>query len=177
MIFKVPLRRLCALAMFPVICMADTSFDSDSVLLVVEVPKKMDGSSTQIQFTLADLSKMPMVDFETETIWFTGSQKFAGVPLEALMQEIGVTEGTLIVSAADGHSIDFDLSLAKEFGSIIAYKRNGELLTVRKKGPLRLVYDYERFPPLVRDKLYSHSIWQITRIEVEPEGSKLGLLR
>ena len=177
MAFFVFFFRLCVLAILPIHCMADTSNPSDAVLLVVEVPDKLSGKPSHIQFTMDDLRKMPKVGFETETIWFTGAQHFAGVPLVALMKAIGVTEGTLTVTAADGYSVDIEMSHAAEFGTIIAYNRNGEPMTVRRKGPLRLVYDYDEFPPLVRDNLYSHTVWQITRIEVASDDSLTGVLR
>jgi len=76
------------------------------VLLIVEVPDGVGGNGISVRFTMEDLMALPAVNFETETIWDTGAQHFKGVPVTALMEHIGVTEGMLEASATDGYVVD-----------------------------------------------------------------------
>lgn len=145
-------------------------FAGAPVLLEVEVSDQFGGDSFKLSFTMEDLQALPAVSFETETIWFTGSQHFTGVPLAALMQQVGVTDGVLEVSGSDDFTRQISMSAAAESGAIVAYERNGAPMTVRRKGPLRIVYPYDDFPPLKRDVLFTNTIWQLVRIVVKPEN-------
>lgn len=162
------LLRVMICVLTPAIVFAGTRNLEAPVLLVVEVPDQVGGDGLTVQFTIDDLQALPAVSFETETIWFTGSQRFTGVPLAALMQQVGITEGTIEASGSDDSIIELDMSTAAEAGAIIAYQRNGSPMSVRKKGPLRVVYPFDDFPPLKRDLLFDNTIWHLVRIVVKP---------
>ncbi|OUS37569.1 hypothetical protein A9Q94_05725 [Rhodobacterales bacterium 56_14_T64] len=163
------LLRVMVFAMTPAIVFAGTSNLETPVLLVVEVPDQDGGDGLIAQFTMDDLQALPAVSFETETIWFTGSQRFTGVPLAAVMQQVGITEGTIEASGSDDFSIELHMPTATAAGAIIAYQRNGSPMSVRKKGPLRVVYPFDDFPPLKRDLLFDNTIWHLVRIVVKSD--------
>ncbi len=162
------LLRVVIFALTPAIVFAGTRSLEAPVLLVVEVPE-IGGDGLTVQFTMDDLQALPAVSFETETIWFTGTQRFTGVPLAAVMQQVGITEGTIEASGSDDFTIELNMSLAAEAGAIIAYQRNGSPMSVRKKGPLRVLYPFDDFPPLKRDLLFDNTIWHLVRIVVKPD--------
>ena len=164
MIKLIFLLRVVLVALLPATVFADAP-----VLLEVEVADQSGGESLKLSFTMEDLQALPVVSFDTETIWFTGSQHFTGVPLAALMQQAGVTEGLLEVSGSDDFMRQISMQAAAESGAIVAYERNGVSMSVRRKGPLRIVYPYDDFPPLKRDVLFTNTIWQLVRIVVKPE--------
>ena len=43
---------------------------------------------------------------------------------------------------------------------------NGDVMLVRNKGPLWVVYPYDENPEYRSEVIYSRSIWQLDRIEV-----------
>jgi hypothetical protein len=48
-------------------------------------------------FDRAMLETLGMVSFETTTPWFTGKEKFEGVPMAKLMKTLGASGDTLVV--------------------------------------------------------------------------------
>ena len=52
--------------------------------------------------------------------------------------------------------------------SVLAFLRNGDEMSVRDKGPLWVVYPYDSTPEYQSELIYSRSVWQLARIEVQP---------
>ena len=121
--------------------------------------------SQTVQFDLAALEAMPAVEFTTTTTWTDGPQTFTGVSLADFMKSNSLGEGTIRAYAINNYSVDIPSSDAIEGGPIIAYRRNGELMSVRDKGPLWIVYPYDSDPEYQSEVIYSRSIWQLDRLE------------
>ena len=51
---------------------------------------------------------------------------------------------------------------------MIAYERNGAVMSVRDKGPLWIVYPYDSNPDYQTEEIYARSIWQLEKITVKP---------
>lgn len=129
----------------------------------------LSGSEADVQrLTLADLKAMGVESFETETIWTTGVQQFTGVPLARLVEEFTLTDGILQARAVNDYMVEVPVSDAVEGGPMIAFERNGELMSLRSKGPLWLVYPYDHDPAYRNEVIYSRSIWQLDRLTVTP---------
>ncbi len=118
-------------------------------------------------FTLQDLSALHAVTFTTTTIWTEGEQTFTGVPLQELVSELGVADGTIVAHAINDYSVTIPVNEALAEGPIVAYLMNGEPMSVREKGPLWIVYPYSSSPEFQNEVIYSRSIWQLNRITVE----------
>jgi len=113
------------------------------------------------------LEAMAAVQIETSTIWTQGPQRFEGVPLVTLLDRVGA-EGTVIAaSALNDYTVEIPISDAVEGGPIVAFRQNGEALSVRDKGPLWLVYPYDANAAYQTEVIYARSIWQLARIEVK----------
>jgi hypothetical protein len=120
-------------------------------------------------FDLDMLKAVGEVTFKTTTPWTEGEQSFTGVPLEALMQAVGVAGGTLTAKAINDYAIEIPVSDAVADGPIIAYLQNGDPMSVREKGPLWVVYPYDLKEDYQAEVIYSRSIWQLTNIDVKAE--------
>ena len=118
-----------------------------------------------VQFDLAALEAMPAVEFTTTTTWTDGPQTFTGVSLADFLKSNSLGEGTIRAYAINNYSVDIPSSDAIQGGPIIAYRRNGELMSVRDKGPLWIVYPYDSDPEYQSEVIYSRSIWQLDRLE------------
>mgnify|MGYP000394663147 CR=1 FL=1 len=90
------------------------------VLLEVEVQSNAGQQAEPTLFKLADLKALPVVSFETETIWTEGGQHFTGVSMAALLHQLGVTDGTLVLAAVNDYVVEMPVADAVEGGPIIA---------------------------------------------------------
>lgn len=153
------------LAMLP-FAAASQADPAGEVLLTVTGPMADQAEAEAVQFDLEMLQELGTVEFETSTIWTQGVQTFEGVPLSALVENLGMSGTTLRATAINDYAVDIPISDAVEDGPIIAYKLNGEEMSVRDKGPLWIVYPYDSKKEYQSEVVYSRSIWQLDRIEV-----------
>ncbi|MFA3918354.1 molybdopterin-dependent oxidoreductase [Ruegeria hyattellae] len=105
------------------------------------------------------------VSIETSTIWTEGVNTFEGVSLKTLVDLVGAESGKLLASAINDYTVEIPVSDAVENGPIIAYRSNGEGMSVRDKGPLWIIYPYDQSADYRTEVIYSRSIWQLDRIE------------
>lgn len=138
------------------------------VVLTVTGDISQANSRDAARFDIAMLEKIGTVTFETTTIWTEGVQTFTGVEIVDLLDVLGVEAGTLRASAVNDYAVDIPVSDAVRGGPIIAFRRNGEPMSLREKGPLWIVYPYDVSPEYQAEEIYSRSIWQLDRIEVLP---------
>ncbi len=139
-----------------------------TVLLTVtgEVPVK--NSPEGAAFDLHMLEALGTTSFTTTTIWTEGPQRFTGVSLHDLLSALDVTGGSIKAVAINEYSTEIPLEDAVPEGPIIAWARNGSLMSVRDKGPLWLVYPFDDHPEYRSEIIFARSIWQLSRIVVEP---------
>lgn len=103
---------------------------------------------------------------ETSTIWTDGVNTFEGVSLKTLTDLVGAENGQLLASAINDYTVEIPVSDAVENGPIVAYRLNGDEMSVRDKGPLWIIYPYDQSADYRTEVIYSRSIWQLDRIEV-----------
>lgn len=115
---------------------------------------------------LAMLEEMGGAEIETTTIWTEGLQTFEGVPLGVLIERLQIEGETLSAVAINDYAVEIPTSDAVEGGPIIAYKMNGNVMSVRDKGPLWVIYPYDSDPAYQTEVIYSRSIWQLDRLAV-----------
>ncbi|PCJ04806.1 MAG: oxidoreductase [Rhodobacteraceae bacterium] len=159
-----------ALAVMPVMGFATDPNSDAQVLLQVEIQSTAGSEGVITQFNLADLQALPTVSFETETIWTEGVQRFTGVSLAALTRHLGVNEGTLLFQAINDYSAEIPVSYAVDGGPIVAYQRNGALMSTRDKGPLWIIFPFDSNPAYKTEEIFSKSVWQLVRIVIKPDS-------
>ncbi|MCG3268370.1 molybdopterin-dependent oxidoreductase [Yoonia sp. I 8.24] len=118
------------------------------------------------QFDLEMLMSFDPVTIETTTIWTEGEQIFEGVALQALLERLEVTNGTVLATAINNYTVEIPVTDAVVGGPIVAYLLNGDTMSVREKGPLWIVYPYDASADYRSEVIYSRSIWQLDRIEI-----------
>lgn len=117
-------------------------------------------------FDLAMLEAMDAVDVTTTTIWTDGVQKFRGVPLVRLMQEVGAKGGMIAASALNDYTVQIPMTDAVEGGAVLAFESNGAALSVRDKGPLWVIYPYDSSTDYQSEVIYARSIWQVAKMDI-----------
>jgi hypothetical protein len=115
-----------------------------------------------------DLETLPVVRFRTETIWTTGVKEFTGVPLAALLEAVEAEGRIVRLHALNDYRVDIPVEEITPEAPIVAYQMDGNVMPVRGKGPLWLVYPYDSAPEYQTEVVFARSIWQLNRIEVLP---------
>lgn len=135
--------------------------------VVLTVKGKIDGSANggTAQFDLAMLEAMPKTSFKTSSPWTDAGTSFEGVALKDLAAAVGAAGGTVIARALNDYSASFPLDDAVSGGCLVAYRMNGEYMSMRDKGPLWIIYPFDDFPELKTETKYAHCVWQLSVIE------------
>ena len=126
-------------------------------------PSLPDGSA---QFARPALEALGHASITTRTPWYDGAVTFEGVPMATLMQAVGAEGETLLVHALNDYVTEVPFSDFARFGVLLALKRDGRYMPVRDKGPLFMVYPYDKDPALQNQTYYSRSAWQISQMRV-----------
>jgi hypothetical protein len=88
------------------------------------------------------------------------------VPLGRLLDRLGASGSRVIAVALNDYSAELPIADIRKHNVLLALKRNGEYMPVRNKGPIFIVYNFDSDPELKNQKFYSHSVWNIARLEV-----------
>lgn len=117
-------------------------------------------------FDLAMLEALAGRSATMETPWTTGPTTFDGPLLTAVIEAAGGHGKRLLVKALNDYSAEIPIEDATSYETILALKMNGVPMSVRDKGPLFLIYPFDKNPELYNEKYFSRSVWQIREIEV-----------
>lgn len=124
-----------------------------------------DGSGRQaVGLTMQDLKELPAAGFKTTTIWTEGKQRFDGVWLKDLAAHLGFDKGRIELTALNEYMMEMDVADIGTSEALIAYARNGEAMPAREKGPLWMVFPYDRDSKFRTEAAFALSIWQLDRI-------------
>lgn len=136
------------------------------IVLVVTGDIATTNRGDEAVFDLDMLMSMPREDIQTATPWTEGRPVFSGVPLSALLDRLGVSEGALQAFALNDYSVTIPVIDAADIGPIIAFLRNGKPMTVRQKGPLWVMYPFDSSDGIDNEVYRSRAIWQLSKIDV-----------
>jgi hypothetical protein len=70
------------------------------------------------------------------------------------------------VVALNDYAAEVPVEDARKFPMVFATHLDGQIMSVRDKGPLFLIYPFDEFPELFKEIYFGRSVWQITHIEV-----------
>lgn len=84
-----------------------------------------------------------------------------------LLAAIDARPKSVIAWAINDYMAEFDPTQDGWNEALIAYSVNGKPMPVREKGPLWIVFPYDESPKFRSDYIYSQSVWQLNRIDVE----------
>lgn len=137
---------------------------AEEPLLTVSGNVSADGG--EVAFDRAALEALPASTIVTSTIWTDGTHEFTGVYLSDLLAAVGAPTSGIRATALNDYSIDIPAEDAAPGAALVAYKMDGEPMSIREKGPLWIVYPYDTQAKFRTEVTYSRSIWQLDRIEV-----------
>ncbi|APH73512.1 molybdopterin-dependent oxidoreductase [Aquibium oceanicum] len=158
----------CALAMLGATSTlaAELGQPKGTVILSVTGAIERTNSGEAAEFDLAMLEEIAGRSASMRTPWTDSVTEFEGPYLDALLEAVGAHGHKLVVKALNDYSAELPLEDARDFETILALRMNGETMSVREKGPLFLIYPFDKNPELYNEKYFSRSVWQIREIEV-----------
>ena len=82
-----------------------------------------------------------------------------------MLAAAGAEGSALRLRALNDYRVDIPADDVRRYDVIVAHQLNGQALTVRDKGPLFLMYPFDRHPELRNSVYFSRCIWQLRHIE------------
>ncbi|UTW08365.1 hypothetical protein [Pseudomonas benzenivorans] len=124
-----------------------------------------DGSS--IDYDLAALEAMESATLHTHTSWTDGPQQFTGVRASQLLAPYDGQGASVRAVALNDYESRMDLQKLQRYPAIVAYKRNGQYMTTRDKGPLWMIFPQDDFPELRTAETDQEMVWHLKGLIVE----------
>lgn len=115
-------------------------------------------------FDLAMLEAVGPATTVTSTAWTEGKSTFEGVLLSKLVERVGATGKTAVTIALNDYKVEIPVADFARYPVILAYRMNGELLKIRDKGPLWIVYPQDDYPELKSKQTQAKWVWQVKEI-------------
>ena len=136
------------------------------VILTISGAISVHNRGSDAVFDRPMLEALGWSSFETRCPWYNGRTRFAGVSMRTLLQKVGASGKTLVVTALNDYTTQIPLSDFTRYDVLLALKRDGNYMPVSDKGPLFIIYPYDSDPDLRRQTYYSRSAWQVAEMQV-----------
>lgn len=123
-----------------------------------------------IQFDRAMLESLPSYQITTTNPWEEGLHTYRGFHPQDLLKQLDSDGDLLRISALNHYITEIPLSDFELYDALIAYEMDYKNMSVRQKGPLMVIYNFDAHTKLRSETYYGRSIWQIHAIEVLHSG-------
>lgn len=153
------------IAAFPVSA-ADLKAPQGDVVLTVSGEIGERNKNGDAVFDMEMLDALPQTKFTTSTIWTQGKNTFSGVLLKDILKALNAGGTKIRAVAINDYAVEIPKSDAVAGGPIIATRMDGKSMSVRDKGPLWIVYPYDKDTKYRSETIYSRSIWQLSTLEL-----------
>jgi hypothetical protein len=162
------MKTLLALALLACIASPALALDAPAgpVVLTISGSVKNANHDGSAAFDLTMIESIEGRAAKMETPWTKGEVEFTGPYLRKVLEAAGAEGTMLIVRALNGYSAEVPFADAVDLDTILATRLDGKPMTVRTKGPLMLVYPFDKDHSLYNEKYFTRSVWQIKEIEV-----------
>ncbi|MDH4449462.1 MAG: molybdopterin-dependent oxidoreductase [Rhodoferax sp.] len=137
------------------------------VILTITGKVGVKNSPQGAEFDLSMIENMPQRTFTTQTPWDKKPTQFQGPLLRDVLAAAKADGQVLKAAALNDYQTSIPANDARKFDVILAYKMNGELIPVRTKGPLFIVYPFDSKAELRSATYYERSAWQLKSLTVE----------
>jgi hypothetical protein len=113
------------------------------------------------------LETIGVTKVQTSTPWTDGRPVFEGVLMRELLKRVGANGSNITAVALNDYKVTLPISDFENYPIILAYKMDGQVLKVRDKGPLWIIYPQDEFSELRDKSVHQKWIWQIKEFEVD----------
>jgi len=166
------MRLVQAAAFIAAAMLTSVSLAAELAAPAGEVVLTIDGSISNTNgegaaaFDLAMLDALAQRTTTTKTPWYDGEESFSGPIVQMLLEAVGATGTMVTVRALNDYSAEVPIEDFKANPVILASRLNGEVLSIRDKGPLFVIYPFDLDPSLYNEVYFGRSVWQVTSLTV-----------
>jgi hypothetical protein len=128
------------------------------------------GSPNKTTLNLEQLDALPQVERTQELpepLEIPSSHVWQGISLRELLKISGTSAKSIRILALNGYYATIPIADIERYDPLLAYRRNGQNLTIRDKGPFILIYPFNDFRELNHQIYINRSVWQINEIHIE----------
>ncbi|MFN0182680.1 MAG: hypothetical protein ACKVQR_02565 [Aquabacterium sp.] len=118
------------------------------------------------QFDMGMLERLPTTSFSTRTPWYAQARRFSGPLLRDVLAAVGAQGPMVRALALNDYRVDIPVDDARRWDVIVARLIDERPMTVRDKGPLFIMYPFDRHAELRTPLYYSRCAWQLRALEV-----------
>jgi hypothetical protein len=140
---------------------------SASETVVLSILSANSPPSGAADLDLAMLERMPHHSITTTTPWTEGVSVFEGVFVRDLLRAFRLSGATTTFFALNEYQVQIPTSDFEKYDVLLAYKRDGQYMRVRDKGPLWVIYPLDQHPEINNTETHAKMIWQVCRVVVE----------
>lgn len=137
------------------------------VILTVEGRLANTNGDGVARFDREMLERLPWHRTSTDTPWTDGIIEFEGPLGRALLDAVGASGDTLIVTALNDYSAEVPLDDFYKYDVILALKMDGDYIRIRDRGPIFIVYPFADDPALQTEVIHNRSVWQLKSIRIQ----------
>ena len=139
------------------------------VVLTVDGKISQTNSGKTLQFDMATLESLGVVQYKVDDPFAKKSVLYAGVLLSQLLKVAGAAPDatTLTLKALDDYSTDMKISDTNRWPIILATRADGAYMPVDKSGPLISVFPFNNFPEIDHVTYDAQWLWSLAAITVK----------
>lgn len=145
---------------------ADNLASRSRTVLTVSGRIAAPAADNTINFELPQLEALGVARLATATPWHDHRAVFEGVSGQVLMTAVGARGSQVTATAKNDYAATIPLDDFMRRGLIIAYRVDGQPLTLRNRGPLWIIYPYDSAAELNTAMFHARSVWQLASLEV-----------
>ena len=122
-------------------------------------------NGTQQALRFEDLHNLVQHDLTTSSPWYEGKTTFRGPLLRDVLALANFKSDTIGAKAVNDYRITIPYEDVVKFNVVLAHTINGERLTIRTRGPLFVIYPFDKSADLRVSTYYARCIWQLIELE------------
>lgn len=137
------------------------------VLLTITGRLRRPNQPGQAAFDLPMLQRLPQTEIVTRTPWYATPRSFSGPLVRDVMAAAGARGDKVQAVALNDYRVEIPFDDLMRYDVVLATLLDGKPMQVRDKGPLFIMYPFDRRPELRTAVYFSRCAWQLVRLEVQ----------
>ncbi|WP_022665563.1 molybdopterin-dependent oxidoreductase [Desulfospira joergensenii] len=168
--------RLFIFILLPVLMILSQAHSGEKLIKDIRLPEisskkiilRVGTGSAEREYTHADIESLGLKQIRTSTYWKEDDGVYQGVLLRDLLRNAGIEASKGIsISALDGFTTKIPREDWENWPVLLATRRDGKIMSIRKKGPLRIIYPKDLGGPVAKIEMRIRWIWAIKSIRPE----------
>lgn len=140
---------------------------TSDVMLTVTGRLRLPNQQDRAAFDLPMLHRLPQLEIVTRTPWYATPRSFSGPLVRDVLSAAGARGDKVQAVALNDYRVDIPFDDLLRFDVVLALLLDGKPMQVRDKGPLFIMYPFDRRPELRTAVYFSRCAWQLVKLEVQ----------